>query len=140
MFDTLDSGNPKSKIENPKVEMPPARLERATHSLEGCCSIQLSYESIKRTNRNLNDCAILSQIRGKNNRTIVKIKANNNGKSPNNKIQFASFLNVNLRSFIFRLCAFTHDAHHLFKNFRQIKLAGVDDNCIFGNRQRRIGA
>ena len=21
----------------------PARLERATHSLEGCCSIQLSY-------------------------------------------------------------------------------------------------
>ncbi len=27
--------------------MPPARLERATHSLEGCCSIQLSYESIK---------------------------------------------------------------------------------------------
>jgi hypothetical protein len=28
--------------------MPPARLERATHSLEGCCSIQLSYGSIKR--------------------------------------------------------------------------------------------
>ena len=26
--------------------MPPARLERATHSLEGCCSIQLSYGSI----------------------------------------------------------------------------------------------
>jgi hypothetical protein len=28
--------------------MPPARLERATHSLEGCCSIQLSYGSTKR--------------------------------------------------------------------------------------------
>ena len=24
----------------------PARLERATHSLEGCCSIQLSYRAI----------------------------------------------------------------------------------------------
>ena len=27
-------------------DLPPARLERATHSLEGCCSIQLSYGSI----------------------------------------------------------------------------------------------
>ena len=25
------------------VSVTPARLERATHSLEGCCSIQLSY-------------------------------------------------------------------------------------------------
>jgi hypothetical protein len=26
----------------------PARLERATHSLEGCCSIQLSYGTMAR--------------------------------------------------------------------------------------------
>ena len=25
----------------------PARLERATHSLEGCCSIQLSYGTLR---------------------------------------------------------------------------------------------
>ena len=39
----------KSKIQNLKseIELPPARLERATHSLEGCCSIQLSYGSVK---------------------------------------------------------------------------------------------
>ena len=29
--------------------MIPARLERATHSLEGCCSIQLSYGTIQIT-------------------------------------------------------------------------------------------
>jgi hypothetical protein len=39
----------KSKIQNlrSKIELvPPARLERATHSLEGCCSIRLSYGSL----------------------------------------------------------------------------------------------
>ncbi len=110
--------------------MPPARLERATHSLEGCCSIQLSYGSIKRTDCNLNDCVILSQTRRKNKEATAKISANNNGTSPKNKIQATSFLNVNLRSFISRLFAFTHDAHHLFKNFGQIKLTRVDDNGV----------
>ncbi len=34
-------GKPSSGCEGKKAR--PARLERATHSLEGCCSIQLSY-------------------------------------------------------------------------------------------------
>ena len=34
--------------------VPPLRLERKTHSLEGCCSIQLSYEGKKQyTGRSL---------------------------------------------------------------------------------------
>ena len=31
----------------------PARLERATHSLEGCCSIQLSYGTGKKAAANI---------------------------------------------------------------------------------------
>lgn len=39
--------------------VPPARLERATHSLEGCCSIQLSYGSI---NHQLNELNVLDDF------------------------------------------------------------------------------
>ena len=35
----------------------PARFERATHSLEGCCSIQLSYGTIGKTAPCGDDCA-----------------------------------------------------------------------------------
>ena len=38
--------NSQSEIE----KTPPARLERATHSLEGCCSIRLSYGSANSKN------------------------------------------------------------------------------------------
>jgi hypothetical protein len=38
----------KSPIRNEaSVKVIPARFERATHSLEGCCSIQLSYGTKK---------------------------------------------------------------------------------------------
>ena len=39
----------KSEVRFPKsqIDLPPARLERAAHSLEGCCSIQLSYGSMQ---------------------------------------------------------------------------------------------
>ena len=40
--------NPQSEFE----KTPPARLERATHSLEGCCSIRLSYGSANSGNCN----------------------------------------------------------------------------------------
>ncbi len=36
----------------------PARLERATHSLEGCCSIQLSYGTVSFPGRGVQIYAI----------------------------------------------------------------------------------
>lgn len=36
----------------------PARFERATHSLEGCCSIQLSYRTIFCFKRECKDITI----------------------------------------------------------------------------------
>jgi hypothetical protein len=45
MFKQSQIRNQKSQI----FQIPSARLERATHSLEGCCSIQLSYESERAT-------------------------------------------------------------------------------------------
>ena len=34
-------------MQTAEIRVIPARLERATHSLEGCCSIQLSYGTDK---------------------------------------------------------------------------------------------
>ncbi len=48
----------------------------------------------------------------------MNVNVINNGKRLNNKIQTASFLNVNLKSFVFCILTCTHDVHHLFKNFR----------------------
>ena len=82
--------------------MPPARLERATHSLEGCCSIQLSYESVKRTNENLSGCGRFSQI----------LSAGN----------------------------FFDEREHLIEDFGQIEFAGVYDERVVGDGERRIFA
>ena len=46
----------------------------------------------------------------------MKVSAINNGNRLNNRIQTASFLNVKLESFRFRILTFTHNLHHLFKN------------------------
>jgi hypothetical protein len=39
--------------ETPALIVIPARFERATHSLEGCCSIQLSYGTLFKIARRL---------------------------------------------------------------------------------------